>query len=223
MVAAQGLRVRRGVEVLPEASGARTGRVEGTGPEVRVVVIGESTAAGCGVATHDEGFAGALAGALSAADGRAVAWEVCGASGATLQRIRDELVPQLRGVADVAVLLAGVNDVLTRRSPAQWADDLKSTLELVAAHAVTTVVAGVPPFEAFPALPRTLARFLAQRARSFDAASAEVCAARLNTQWIRTEGLVPLEPAFFARDGFHPSAAGYATWAEGIAHHLGRS
>lgn len=122
VIAAQGLWVRARTEVLPPAAGPDTGTVaeQAPGPPMRVAVLGESTAAGCGVATHDEGFPGSLARALAASYDCPVTWKVVGRYGATGRRIRYQLLPQLGEGYDLAVLLAGANDVLGRRSPDQW-------------------------------------------------------------------------------------------------------
>ncbi|WP_369751302.1 hypothetical protein, partial [Micromonospora sp. ATCC 39149] len=74
VVAAQGIWLRARTEILPPAGGPTTGATPAP-PDVstgavdarplRLGVLGESTAAGCGADTHDEGFTGALARALA--------------------------------------------------------------------------------------------------------------------------------------------------------------
>ncbi|UED86232.1 hypothetical protein K4G22_20220 [Streptomyces profundus] len=130
VVAVQGLRVRSATEVLPPAAGPLAGRVPAggdaasgpaSGDALRLGVLGESTAAGCGVDSHADGFPGCLARELAARTKRPVAWEVVGLHGATARRVRHRLLPQLEGRFDTVVLLAGVNDVLSRRSPGSGA------------------------------------------------------------------------------------------------------
>ena len=221
LVAAQGARVRRTIEVLPDATGANSGAVgSGDVDALRLVVVGESTAAGCGLESHDEGMAAALARVIAAKSQRGVHWQVYGQSGASLRSIRTNVLPQWDGSTDVAVLLAGVNDVLARRHPGQWAEELDATLHELTGRSDLVVAMGIPPFEAFPSLPRALGRFLAAHARQLDAVSEQRCVGRDDVQWVRSDGLVPIDPAFFARDGFHPSAAGYARWAEALAPEL---
>jgi lysophospholipase L1-like esterase len=186
---------------------------------MRIGVLGESTAAGCGVDTQEEGFSAFLAGDLATRTGRPVDWEVVGEYGATARRIRHRLMPRLGEDLDVAVLLAGVNDVLARRSPREWGDDLGAVVDHLAGRAKHVVVAGTPPFESMPSLPRVLARYLAEQATALDKASQRVCAERGAT-WIGTESLLPMRPEFFARDGFHPGATGYRFWAKAVANHL---
>jgi len=119
IVAVQGMRVRAATEVLPPAAGPTSGTAgeDTSQPPLRVAVLGESTAAGCGADTNDNAFPGRLAGELATRTGRSVEWQVVGQYGATARRIRYRLLPELGGEKlNVAVLLAGVNDVLTRRT-----------------------------------------------------------------------------------------------------------
>jgi len=108
----QGLWVRRTTIRLPPAGGARTGLVGDDGEQpMRLMVVGDSTAAGCGVDTHDDGFAGNLARALSQRSGRSVRWHVHGVPGAVIRDVRRHLLTEVGGDLDLVVLLVGVNDV----------------------------------------------------------------------------------------------------------------
>ncbi|GAA4104528.1 SGNH/GDSL hydrolase family protein [Actinomadura miaoliensis] len=221
VIAAQGIWVRSRTERLPEASGPAEGSVgDGSGPPLRIAVLGESTAAGCGVGTHDEGFAAALARELAARAHRPVTWAAVGRNSATAHVIRHRLLPRLPEDLDAAVLLAGVNDVLTRRAPAAWGEDLAAIVSGLHDRAAHVAVAGIPPFEAFSSLPAALGRYLAQRADALDAVSRRICAGRPRTTWINSAGIVPVGPDFFARDRFHPSAEGYRRWAQAAADHI---
>lgn len=221
VVLAQGLWVRLRTEVLPVANGATSGMVGdamATEPW-RIAVLGESTAAGCGVETHEEGFAGAFARALSRSSRRSVAWDVVGEHGATARRIRYRLLQRLPDGYDLAILLAGANDVLARRTATEWSQDLTAILDGLASRARHVVVMGTPPFTSFPSLPYPLSRYLAHRAAAIDKATEQVCAGRAHVDWISsTDDLVG--QGFFARDGFHPSAHGYERWAEIAAEKL---
>lgn len=223
LVAAQGLWVRHRVEVLPEASGPTTGTTPGTpGTALRLLVVGESTAAGCGAPTHAEAFTGAFARALAERHDRPVTWTAHGRHGATIRRVRHRMLPGLDAGADVAVLLIGVNDVLSRSPAQRWRGDLAAVLDALCARAERVVVPGIPPFEAFPSLPRALRGYLAERGRVLDDIAGELCAARPRAWWIGSRELVPAEAEFFARDGFHPSTAGYRRWAQAVSERLAR-
>ncbi len=116
-------------------------------------------------------------------------------------------------VLSVAVLLAGVDDVLTGRSAADRGDDLRAVPDDLGSRAERTVVAGVPPFTAFPSLPAVLGRYLAERAGRIDAASRRICADRPAVTWIDSAAILPAGPDSSSADRFHPSAAGYRRWA----------
>lgn len=221
VVAAQGLWVRYRTEVLPEAAGPANGTVgDGAHQSLRVGVIGESTAAGCGVDRHEEGFAGSLAFELAARNGQPVSWEVVGQNAATARRIRYRLLPRLGQDLDIAVLLAGVNDVLTRRRPEEWRDDLAAIVGDLAGRAKKVAVTGIPPFNAFPSLPGTLGRVLTRHAAVLDDVARQVCVEYPQATWISSTDIVPVGPEFFARDRFHPSVLGYRIWSQAVADRL---
>jgi lysophospholipase L1-like esterase len=221
IVAVQGMWMRSRIKMASPAAGPTSGTVgDPSRPPVRIAVVGESTAAGCGVDTHDDGFPGWLARELAARTRRPVRWEVAGQFGATARRIRYRLVPQLGESLHVAVLLAGANDVLTRRTPGQWRDDLAAIVEDLADRAEQVAVTGIPPLAAFPSLPSTLGHYLAQRASALDAVSQQVCAEHPRATWISSTDILPIGPDFFADDRFHPSAAGYRRWAQAVVDHV---
>lgn len=218
LVAVQGLWLRSTLTLASPAGGPTSGTVEGYGSPLRIAVIGESTAAGCGVDSHDAGFPACLAREVSARTHRTVTWEVVGQFGATARRIRYRLLHRLGEDFDVAVLLAGGNDVLARRAPEQWRDDLAAIVDELMDRAAHVVVAAIPPFALFPSLPAALRRYLGDRAAALDAISRQVCAELPCTTWVSTPGTPP--PGFFAQDRFHPSAFGYRRWAEIVADRL---
>ncbi|GMV60059.1 MAG: SGNH hydrolase [Betaproteobacteria bacterium] len=221
----QARRVRRTTPRLPVAAGALAGEV-GKGEPLRLLVVGESTAVGVGAAHHGEALAGELAARLAAKLGRRVFWRVLGENGATARRTLRLLEATHTVAADLAVVVLGVNDVLEQTRAARWQRDIAA---LVAAlHARTgareVILLEVPPLVHFPALPRPLRDVLGADARRLDAALARV-AARLDAPARRVRHYrFAFDGAreFFARDGFHPSARGYARWAELIADRLAR-
>lgn len=227
----QARRARRITRRLPGAEGAATGLVaapvdsrRAEEPPVRLVVLGESTAAGVGAPTHEAALAGQTAAALAARTGRSVQWRVVGESGATAQHASAALVPQLPAEpADLVVLAVGVNDVIRRTRPAAFARDVRDLVKAVRARVgpVPVFVSAVPPVGRFPALPQPLRGVLGACARRLDRA------ARRATAGVPAVAHVPLRfdgsaDEFMAADGFHPSPKGYASWGQQIAERAAR-
>lgn len=212
----QGLRVRRETLRLPDADGL-TGAA-GEGEPLNLVVLGDSVAAGVGVEHHRDTLAGHLARRLAASRTRAVAWQVVALTGATagdvlgLARQYAELAS-----ADVVVVSVGVNDTKNLHPDRRWRTELAALLDhvLSAAPAAEVVLVGVPPMEAFPALPRPLATLMGARARRVDAIGRAVAAERPRVR--RIELTLEQGEGLFAADGFHPSAVVHERLAEQIA------
>lgn len=230
----QGLRIRRELPVLPEASGPRRGvesrggedRSEdrGSEEELNLLVLGESTAAGVGVRTQADGLAPALAAELAARTGRPVAWSVVARTGTTARAALRALLPRLDQADldqedyDAILVTLGVNDVLRLRSRRAWRRDVAALLDALAGHlrpGGRIVVAGLPDLARFPSLPQPLRTVLALHARGLDRGLAQAAARSPHTVH------APAPPLggddFFAADGFHPSGPGYAQWAEALA------
>jgi lysophospholipase L1-like esterase len=215
----QGRRVRRTTPRLPEAAGPRAGEIAGRGAPVRLLVLGESTAAGVGAADHQAGLAGQVAGTLAAETGRPVRWRVLGRNGATAATTRETLLAPAEGVeADVAVVALGVNDTLHLRSPGRWTSDLRALIALVRERCggVPVILAGVPPMGIFPGLPQPLRGVLGLRATVLDRAAARLAAEMDAVLHVS----VPLPAGgvddFFCGDRFHPSPHGYAQWGAAL-------
>lgn len=215
----QGRRFMATTTMAPVAAGHPSGSVGvGDDPPLRLTVVGDSTAVGHGVERQDDGVAAQLARMLADRMHRPVSWTAIGQFGATTRRIRHQLVPTMAGPCDVAVLLAGGNDVLSRRPLPESRADYAAILDALTARAGRVVAFGIPPFRSFHALPWALSRYLSARGDRFDSMAYRLCRER-GVHWISASAA--LDASFFASDGFHPSATGYrliaASIAEGLA------
>jgi lysophospholipase L1-like esterase len=223
IVVLQGRRVRRRVERLPEATGT-SGRVGRGGDLLRVVVVGDSVAAGVGVREHRHSMAGRLADLLHLRSGRPVAWEVLARSGADAGGVAALVAgSQVVAGADVVAVSVGVNDVKNLRSDGSWRTGLRDLLaEIVrAAPGARVFLLGLPPVDRLPALPRPLADLLGARGRRLDRIGGLVAAefpevTRL--EFTEDELAAVHEP--FASDGFHPGAALHDVFAREISARL---
>jgi lysophospholipase L1-like esterase len=209
----QGRRARRDTPRLPEATGSTTG-VSGADATFRLSVIGESPVAGVGVATYEEALAAQLARCLAARLGRDVQWTALGENGADAAGVLERLAPRL-SQSDAVVICMGVNDTTRFTSLARWRERMARLIGVAQRRCTGTVfVAGVPPMGKFTALPQPLRAWIGLRAALLDA-ELRRCAPAAGAQHVEVPAL--LEPQHLAPDGYHPSAAGSAAWAEHLA------
>ncbi|MEM6372863.1 MAG: SGNH/GDSL hydrolase family protein [Pseudomonadota bacterium] len=199
---------------LPEAAGQRAGQV-GRGRALRLLVLGDSSAAGVGVAHQDHALTGRLVHRLAA--GWHVNWALHARSGATTTTALTMLDGLAGQTFDAAVLALGVNDVKNGMSAARWHSNYTHLLDALQTRLKVAHVyaCGVPPLGSFPLLPRTLASVLGARAARFDTLLATLCADREGAQHLPFD--MPFDPEFMAADGFHPGAALYDLWAGRVA------
>ncbi|GLY03111.1 SGNH/GDSL hydrolase family protein [Actinoplanes sp. NBRC 101535] len=218
VIAAQALWLRSTLQPATDPGGGTSGTAPGpAGTPLRLAVVGDSTAAGCGAAGDEEAFAAGFARELATRTGQPVDWRVVGQYGATARRIRHRLVPQLGDRLDMVVLLAGVNDVMAGRGPDQWHDDLTGILDDLVTRTARVVVAGLPPIDRIPVVPARLAHYLGDRAAALDAVSRQVCARNPERTTFAGASTGAPPPGFFGADRFHPSSLGYRWWAQEVA------
>ena len=184
-------------------------------------MLGDSVAAGVGVADHRDSLAGRLAQLLHDSSGRPVAWEVHARSGADSTEVA-AMVGQARGLgsAEVVVVSVGVNDVKNLRSDTTFRTGLRALLHGVVRHAPTArvFVLGLPPVERFPALPRPLADLLGARARRMDRISSLVAQEFPSvTRVLFAADVMDQISSPFADDGFHPGVELHDLLAREIA------
>ena len=215
---AQGYWTRKHTQRLPDAEGPNSGVATGDGAALRLIIIGESTVAGMGARTHEFALTGQTAAALARHTKRRVDWLAIGRSGITARQALSELIPRLMGQqAGLAIIVLGVNDSIGFTSAARWANDVRNLIEGTRTHLgdVPIILAGVPPMNVFPALPRPLSFVLGARASVLDKASGRL-AARLS-RVIHVPFQIEGGRELFCADGFHPSELGYKLWGAQLA------
>ncbi len=210
----QGMLTRRRTPRLPEPDGARCGR-QGSGATLRLLIVGDSAAAGVGVAHQDLALSGQLVNCLAA--NCTVDWQLEAATGAktehSIQRLREKPAEAF----DVVVISLGVNDV-TGLSRRRQFERLQKQLWLLLRKrfgANLIVVCGLPPMHRFPALPQPLRYVLGIRARQFTAVLQRAANSTQGTGFLEMDG--DGDMSLIASDGFHPGAGVYSRWASGIA------
>lgn len=219
LLAWQAVRTRRRVPRLPEAEGPRSGSV-GRGAPLRLLVAGDSSAAGVGVRRQDEALALPLARELAALTGRRVQWQLVARSGLNTAQTLDML--RLRCVrADLAVVVTGVNDVVEQVPSYRAVRQRQAMATWLLHHGGVRHVAflPLPPMHAFDGLPQPLRAIAGSDARRHD---------RALQQWVGSQDgpvsrvplALPVQPGMMAEDGFHPGAAAYRVIARAVADHL---
>ncbi|GFE50410.1 lipase [Roseobacter cerasinus] len=209
ILAVQATQVIRRTPRLPEAEGPRCG-VAGQGPVLRLLILGDSSAAGVGAATQAEALSGHLVRSLSA-DYR-VSWSLIARTGWTTTTLCNALRHTSPGPFDIAVTALGVNDVTRLIHPDRWREQTAEVHDLLsAAFSVRRVYATtVPPLEHFPALPRPLCTVLGQHAARLRHALREMVGRAPDLRLITPDW--GLDPAQMASDGFHPGPEIYKGW-----------
>ena len=211
---AQGTFVRRVVPLLSEPEGLRTG-VDGSGEILRLLILGDSSAAGVGVTNQSDALLGKLVARL--AWHYEVHWRLIAKTGATsistLQYLRT--IPEEK--YDAVLVSLGVNDVTTGRSKKGFLADQNAIVDLLQNKfgAVLVIISGLPPIGRFPALPQPLRWYLGAQSRRFCAARESLVGDRAGCEYLKLDE--NFDPALMAPDGFHPGAEHYTSWAENAA------
>lgn len=210
----QARQVRRVTLRMSEPPGHRRGTT-GSGTLVRLLVAGDSGAAGVGAPSQDQALCGQLVRRLSRH--HTVDWCVIAANGLDSPGLLKLLqaAPCVR--FDVVVLSMGANDATGLCAPARWAwwqARLAEVIDLRFAPALL-VYSAVPPMHACLALPQPLRWFMGRWARQMNHSLAGMLIEQVGRvmHWhpdtTTTTGL--------AADGIHPSPEGYAAWADGLS------
>ncbi|MBW0147994.1 SGNH/GDSL hydrolase family protein [Marinobacter arenosus] len=207
----QGHYVRRITPRLPEPEGEREG-VTGHGPELRLLIVGDSAAAGVGVTNQSEALAGCLAAQLG--QRFRLHWRLIAETGRTSGDVLRALVQEPESRFDVVLVSIGVNDVTGRTRDRPWLKHLDELSGQLADRfsAQLVLFTAIPPMHLFPALPQPLRWYLGLRARQLNGLLEDFCRHRAGTRFLSVG--FPLEPGFMAADGFHPGANAYRIWAE---------
>lgn len=213
---AQAVALRRRAPTLPEADGPREGRV-GEGEPLRLLIVGDSSAAGVGVATQDEALAGHLTRTLAARSGRRIDWRLQARSGTTSAQALALLQEAPPGPHDLAVAVLGVNDVVEQVAPRRAVQQRAALVDWLRAEAGVrhVVFAPLPPMHQFPLLPQPLRWIAGAEARAHDAALARWAATCADVHHVPIA--LRLGPENMALDGFHPGAPVYRACGEALA------
>lgn len=211
---AQAIWVRHRAQLLPEPEGLRSGTI-GDGPRLRLLILGDSSAAGVGAETQSEGLSGQLVAQLAAR--YQVTWQLEAGTGETTRTALARVQAMRPQIFDCAVVVLGVNDVTRATSKAQFTARQSALWQLLKDRfGVRQIVSsGVPPMQQFPLLPQPLAWALGRQAARLDDGLAVLAAKSAGVTHLPMS--LPQDPDLAASDGFHPGPRAYAMWAESLA------
>ena len=237
VVAVQLMRLRR-MEFLPGHPGFYVNHVvkpaaeeDARRPHLRLVVLGDSTTAGVGVDRAADSLPYQLARRLADHHRRPVHVVSYGWAGARVADVvRDQLPRALSplrktdteaflAAADLVAIVVGANDATHQTGPRRFRASLRAVLDGVrqAAPGSRVVLAGIPAFRGALRAVEPLIFIADQYARALrrigrvEAARAGAAYADLATEVPRR---IDRDTPFLSVDQFHPSAAGYAVWAD---------
>ena len=214
VVLPQGRLLRRSTPRLPDAALPWVGELAGPDP-LRLLVLGDSTAAGVGAPTQQVALPGRLADALHARTGRGVAWRAVGENGATARDLCERyLEDALSAPGDLLFLTIGANDALAMRSARVFAADVRHILDAFDARNPDAFVlmSSLPVFGRFELLPQPLRTALYRHSLALEGAGRAVVESRPRA--VMSADPPPYSAEFWASDLFHPSATGYRDWAD---------
>jgi lysophospholipase L1-like esterase len=214
----QARHVRRTALRLPEASGPRMGLVgqhHAPAPLLRLLVLGDSSAAGVGVALQSQALAMPTAQQLSDRIMRPVGWQLLARTGASTCDASEMLAGERICRADVALVALGVNDVTGRRSAVEFRQDtyrlIRTMTERCGVQAI--VFTALPPMHLFPVIPQPLRWVVGEAARRLDAQLRDLCAREPGCHHLGLEWAEMTVADAIAEDGYHPGPTHYAQWA----------
>lgn len=199
----------------PQGAGPRPPADFAADPDVvTLAVLGDSTAAGLGVDRPEELPGVVLARNLAEEAARPVQLDTYAISGSTSCRLGEQVRAALLAPPAAALVMVGANDIRDRVPPATSAALLGAVVAALHAEGTAVVVGTCPDVGVVRQIPQPLRSFV--RAWS-------IALARLQRDTVQRAGGHPvaladlLAPEFLsrpetllsARDGLHPSAAGY--------------
>ncbi len=204
---------------LQEPGGIRSGDC-GNGIKLKLLIIGDSAAAGVGVDKQHDALAGQLTATL--ADNYEVNWHLIASTGFTSKDVIKELTALSAQTFDYVLVSVGVNDVTHLTRANNWADNISTIVKLLDTMfgAPKVLLTSIPPMQRFTAIPKPLSWWLGLRAKRLN--ELMISAAKDIEHYSILAFDLPFKPEFIAIDGIHPSKFAYSVWAKQAAEKMGK-
>ena len=225
IMAYQGKRIRKLVPRLGEAKNPAGSVIIKNQKSLSVLAIGESTIAGVGVTSHEEGFTGSFAQKLSEALDCSVRWRVYAKSGYTARQVTERLLPKIKEKqADLILIGLGGNNAFKLQNPLAWKSEIQQLIHVLSEKFPKTpiVFLNMPPIRDFPAFTPLIKMVIGQVSDWLGEELKKVANAYEHVYFyseiIRLEDWLQIlegksQDDFFS-DGVHPSPLTYQTWAK---------
>ncbi len=211
----QGLGVRRRTLRMPPPQAKAFYKNKAKGEPLRILLVGDSSAAGTGVETFGQSLGGHLL-AMLEENGKAAELRLAGNNSATCSQIRDHVVPHLAPENyDVILLNIGTNDAKNLHTGNRFKRDFGTLIYALKTRFPDSILvwSGILDLEQIPSLPRPLNWVLGARSRLMMQIGKQLCNERgafcPPTNWRIIE-------ENFSSDGFHASNQGYREWAKEV-------
>ncbi len=218
----QGIWLKLTVLRLPEPCGERSGHC-GDGSKLKLLIVGDSAAAGVGVEKQKNALSGQLTAILAAKYD--VHWRLIANTGVT----SSDLIKNLTALPiqepttnptqefDYILVSVGVNDVTHLTRSSHWFANIKTITELLDTKFDNpkVLLTSVPPMHQFMAIPYPLRWWFGLRAKKLNELMIKAVKNKKNYSILTFD--LPFKPEFIAKDGFHPSKLAYGVWANQAA------
>jgi lysophospholipase L1-like esterase len=187
-------------------------------PEVRMVVLGDSSCTGVGCDSADQIWSWIVADRLTRT--HSVTLNSLAVSGSTAHDlVVGQLEPAIRFSPDLAFVSVGANDVLKGVAMRRFEKHLDVVVGRLSAVAGMVVLSGVGDLGTIPRLLPPLEHLVRRRGAGADRVH-RLVAERYQALKVDMVGLTTQEfrtnPDIFSPDLFHPTAVGHRVWAEAV-------
>ncbi|WP_201512897.1 SGNH/GDSL hydrolase family protein [Psychrobacter alimentarius] len=245
----QGRRIKRDTVRLPEPDGERcglvslhpsaSGRASDTESTLKLMIVGDSAAAGVGSQTQQEALVGKLIPILTQqlstySNFSMLDWSLQATTGHTSFDILRRLyvLPAPNRPIDVMLLSVGVNDTTSNVAIDKWQQQIEDIIAIAQRKfgVRELIFLSLPPMADMPAIPAPLNSFVGAKALMLDQILQQVCAAHDGVNYMATDFArmirehsngSPIDIAvMFASDGFHPSSLMYGYWAQQVSERI---
>jgi len=228
----QGKKIKARVPRLPEARNRQGSCLISSNRTLRMLTLGESTIAGVGVTTHEEGFTGTLAKELSTALKINIDWNVYAKSGYTAKEVNEYLISSIiENQVDLFVIGIGGNDAFELNTPKKWNSDVRALIKNIQAkfETVPILFINMPPIKEFPAftslikftignLVDILGEELEKVVKDFE--NVYYYSRVVRSNYFIERYKLNISPTDFFSDGVHPSEITYQLWAKDVCNYI---